>query len=380
MHILIIPSWYINTYNSLSGIFFKQQAEVLSKKNQVGVISIQEIGIKSILIEKKIDFGIFISTINQVATYQIQYPALIRLTSLREYIKKKFFIYLFKKYTKNNGIPDIVHLHSFNHGTLAIWLKENYSIPYVITEHSTAFAEKLISYQDLKKAQQVFKLSSHNIAVSNELKKLLETQFLETFQYIPNMVNIESFVPNEKNEKNEFIFINIAFLYSYKNQSMLIKSFFKAFKHNNNIRLIIVGHGPELTKLNKIVKTLKLENQVTLFGKAKRSEIITLLQNSDAFVLSSLYETFGVVLIEALACGVPVISTKSGGPESIIIDDRIGLLSDINENDLANKMKKMKKDITLYNANFLRQYAIENFSEKVVSNKLNTIYTNITGK
>jgi glycosyltransferase involved in cell wall biosynthesis len=99
------------------------------------------------------------------------------------------------------------------------------------------------------------------------------------------------------------------------------------------------------------------------------------LQHSDAFVLSSNYETFGVVLVEAMSCGLPVVSTKCGGPESIIVNENLGLLVEPTAKALAEGMQKMVQ--THYDNTVIRNFAIENFSEKVISEKLIDIYKKI---
>ena len=104
--------------------------------------------------------------------------------------------------------------------------------------------------------------------------------------------------------------------------------------------------------------------------------VLQALQNSDAFVLSSEYETFGVVLIEAMSCGLPVISTKCGGPESIIINDKLGLLVEKNNvNALSNGMNDIlnKK----YDSQDIREYVIGSFSQIAIANKLKVVYKEI---
>jgi glycosyltransferase involved in cell wall biosynthesis len=120
-----------------------------------------------------------------------------------------------------------------------------------------------------------------------------------------------------------------------------------------------------------------MEKQISLYGKANRDEVKKLLQNSDVFVLSSKYETFGVAVVEAMACGLPVVSTKCGGPESIIIDDRLGYLSDLNVNDLSNKILEINQNRDKFNSKYIREYIENNFSEKYVVSKLQEIYREI---
>ena len=378
MHILILPSWYVNSYNSLSGIFFKEQAEALAKyNNKVGVIAIQEIGIRQILKQKKIDFGSRVVIENDVVTYSIQYPGIPKLETIRRKIKEIIFKNIFNNYVKENGLPEIVHLHSFMAGELAIWIKENYRIPYVVTEHFSGFLRNLISLKDLEKAKKVFKKSDCNIAVSKQFSLLLENKFNLTFEYVPNSVNIDFFNLQESIQKDTYAFINIAFLDRNKNQDMLIKAFTKAFKNKVKINLIIVGDGPEYSNLDSLIKELNMENQISLYGRANRDEVKTLLQKSDVFVLSSQYETFGVVVIEAMACGLPVVATKCGGPESIIESDKVGLLSGISEIELSEKLKELYNNRLSYDKKNIRKYIEENFSQEAIVRKLELIYERV---
>ena len=87
---------------------------------------------------------------------------------------------MFKKYI-NNGKPDVIHVHSFLIGELALWIKENYEIPYVITEHSTSFERKLLK-KHLKLAKKVFENSQANIAVSQSFANLM-SDFLTTYNF-----------------------------------------------------------------------------------------------------------------------------------------------------------------------------------------------------
>ena len=279
---------------------------------------------------------------------------------------------LLKNYIRVHGRPDIVHLHSFFYGDLALWIKKKYNINYVVTEHSTAFARGLLSRRELDFANEVFKNSSHNIAVSSEFRHLLKRQLNINFDFIPNMVNTDFFSLKANKSNSNFVFVNIAFLGKKKNQSMLIEAFYKAFSDNKKVKLIIVGDGEEYDRLNVLIKNLNLQPQVTLYGRANRNEIKDLLQSSNAFVLSSKVETFGVVIIEAMSCGLPVVSTKSGGPESIITNNKLGELVENSSDSLAKGMFTIFN--STYNKEYIRAYTIRNFSKEATCDKLIQIY------
>jgi len=362
------------------GVFFKEQAEALAKEgHKVGVIAIQAVGIRQVFEQKKLDFSNRYFVKNGVHTYRKQYLD-IKLDRFIEKMKMLFFVKMFEKYIKEQGLPDIVHLHSFLAGDFALYIKEKYNVPFVVTEHLSGFARDRFSVNDIDKAKRVFEKSAYNIAVSHQFVELLEDKFALEFNYIPNIVNIDFFQLKKVVKNDGYHFINIAFLDKKKNQSMLIQAFSNAFKNKSNIKLTIVGDGVEYKNLDQMIKALKMEKQISLYGKASREEVRGLLQNSDAFVLSSQVETFGVVLIEAMACGLPVVATKCGGPESIITSDKIGLLSELKENEFSEKMLEVYYNREKYDSHYIRKYVEENFSEKAVSLKLNNVYEKVLKK
>lgn len=379
-HVLIIPSWYVNSYNQISGSFFREQAIALAKnpKLKVGLISVQPIGIKPIIKTKKFIFRRGYLLDNNVHTYFFEYPHLLRNESIAESIRLNIFKKIFKKYVNENGLPDIVHLHSFYAGEMAIWLKGVFKIPYVVTEHSTAFSRQILTYKQKELAEKVFTQSKLNIAVSHQFKNLLEQLFSINFYYLPNIVDnyFLNLNPKQKLEcSSNFIFINIGFLDKKKNQSLLINSFYKSFFTNKNIKLWIVGDGPEYSNLEKLIERLELTEQVTLFGRVSRKEVKRLLSQAHVFVLSSLVETFGVVIIEALAMGLPVIATKCGGPETIINDERLGILVETNNvNQMQKALQQMYWDYKNFNFEYLVGYVKNNYTEEIVINKILSIY------
>ena len=381
MHILIIPSWYPTKNNSLSGIFFKEQAEALSKEKnmQVGCITINESSPRYIFNDNKC-FDFFNQNINGVDTISLLYPISNRMKRLRELVRLNVFKILFKKYIHNYGKPDLIHLHSFMHGNMAIWLKNEFKIPYVVTEHSSGFAREIYNKSELKYAENIFLNSSYNLSVSGEFANLLKKKFNILFDYVPNSIDTSFFtLKNSLQSTKKFNFVNIAFLNENKNQKLLIKAFDKAFKENLDVNLTIIGDGPEYLSLSNLIKNLKLENQVKLYGRANRDEIRNLLHDSDAFVLSSKYETFGVVLIEAMSCGLPVVSTKCGGPESIVTSEELGVLVQNDDIDaLMNGMMKIYHGS--YDKDIIRQHIVDEFSSYSISKKLIKIYGDLIEK
>lgn len=374
MHILLLPINYPNSYSFVSGIFFKDQAEALSLNNKVGVLALIGISVKQVLKDFKFNFGFF-KDASKVVSFRYQYfsiPKLMWLNNLvRLYLGKKYFI----KYISEFGMPDVVHVHVYLAGDLARWIKNRYGIPYIVTEHSTLFLEnKKIPVFHQKIIARVFKDSLHNISVGEDLQKSMKDNFGIQSTIVYNTVNTSFFNVDGKivGNKKEFTFVNIGVFNKRKNHDLLLRSFKKAFKGSENYRIIIVGGGSEKKNIVKLIKILNLSKQVILMDAATKDEIKNLLSISDCFILTSHKETFGVVLIEAMSAGLPVISTKSGGPESIITDERIGILCDFSEDSVSNAMKKAT--YIEWNSNFIKSEANERFSYASFNKQILPIY------
>lgn len=156
---------------------------------------------------------------------------------------------------------------------------------------------------------------------------------------------------------------------------MLIDAFARSFKGHENFSLLIAGSGPEYTALKNQISSLGVEEQVTLYGEATRLEVNNLLQASDCYVHPSRYETFGVALIEAMSCGLPIVSTKCGGPESIIVNSKLGILTPIDTDEMADAMLQVIR--AHYDRDYIRQYAVDHFSNEAIVQKLEECYTSI---
>jgi glycosyltransferase involved in cell wall biosynthesis len=380
MHILIIPSWYKNTYRPYSGMFFKEQAELLARFGiKTGLISILDYDLRNVFPKNRISFKKETYVENGVFNINVEFPYIPKMRSLMNRINLYSFKKSFNDYINKFGSPDILHLHSFHKGEFALYVKNAFNIPYVVTAHSSGFQRNVYNNKMLALADQVFKNSSFNIAVSNEFKKLLRNMFNQQFHYIPNVVDTQKFTIKKirNTESNVFTFLNIAGMVKRKSHGLLIKAFNKGFKQNKKIKLLIIGDGKERGYLKELIRQLRLEDQVILKPQIPNEELIEEYNKADAFVLSSKIETFGVVLIEALSCGTPVISTICGGPESIITNEKAGILCEHNEESLSNAMIGMKENIDKYDPKVLRDHAIQNFSEEVVVNKLIEVYKQV---
>ncbi len=384
MHILIIPSWYPTKQNNINGIFFQEQAKTIAKydnTNKVGVISATYTSIMSAFKTRSFQYGYSKTENSNFKEYIFSFPALPK----NKYYNQKFASYICKKifisYIKENGIPNIIHLHSFEFAELVIWIHETCNIPYVYTEHASAFYHDTISTNENIAIKLLINKSSANFAVSNKLANILHNYFKVKFVVMPNFIDTSYFICNKNTKKDtNFTFINIASLDGNKNHTLLLSSF-KIFQEKYpDSNLLIYGDGPDRNSLISISENLEINEKVIFGGKIRREEVRSNLCKSHCFILSSKVETFGVVAIEAMSCGIPVISTKNGGTESIITNNTVGVLCEQDKNSMLEAMEKLYLEYDSYNGEHIRQHVIDNFSEEAIVKQLINTYKKVLDK
>jgi glycosyltransferase involved in cell wall biosynthesis len=145
--------------------------------------------------------------------------------------------------------------------------------------------------------------------------------------------------------------------------------------------LAIAGQGPLHSTLMQRIKTGGLAQAVTLLGPKKRSEVARLMRDDcDIFVLPSNSETFGVVLIEALACGKPVVATDCGGPRDIVTDSALGLLCRPRDADsVYEALRQTIAKLPTYDLQAIRQHAAQNYDYLSLAARLDKEYDAILG-
>ncbi|NEZ45607.1 glycosyltransferase family 4 protein [Clostridium niameyense] len=382
MHILVIPSWYPTLECPLNGIFFKEQSRNLLDFNvKVGVVY-PEVRWLSSLSFSKLKINHF-----QIREYNEDGVTTIRKHgwNLRPKFPKKRAMYwvsqavkLSDLYIKKHGKPDVIHAHStIWGGYAAMVLSKKYNIPYVVTEHLTEFARGLIENWQVPYIKEIFNNANKSLAVSTPFSKLLQKYSDKEIGVIHNPVDISFFEIPESREKEPFTFLCVAFLAHKKGIDVLIKSFNKAFKNKKNVKLKIGGDGDQRSNLEKLTKDLGLSDQIEFLGILSRGEVKKQMQESNVFVLPSRFETFGIVYIEALATGIPVIATKCGGPEDIVAES-VGKLIEVEDiGGLSNAMIYIYENYGSYDSKELRKYCSDNFSKEAIANKLINIYKSI---
>ena len=166
---------------------------------------------------------------------------------------------------------------------------------------------------------------------------------------ILNCIDNSVFTFSEQDKNDNILKLTTASrLIPAKNTISVIKLFAKLRKDFPNLYLNIAGTGSELEKLKNETDNLQVSSFVNFRGMLNAEDLCKLYQQSDVFILLSFYESFGLVYLEANACGIPVIGSNVGGTKEAIDDGVTGFVVSIdNENEIYEKTKLLLSDKAL---------------------------------
>ncbi|MDU5109540.1 MAG: glycosyltransferase, partial [Clostridium sp.] len=285
---------------------------------------------------------------------------------------------LYEKYVERYGKPDIIHVHCGLYGGLAAKvIKDKYSIPYVITEHSSIILNNSLNDYNKQVLTVAYNNADKLISVGNKLKCSMKNYTNNDIVVVPNIVNTDGFKVSKEYKREKFRFLTVAYLKKNKRIDLVIEAFTKLKEKHNNIELYIGGDGPEKTNIQGLIDKHNLNEYVHLLGEVSRKDLPKVMGNSDCFVLPSMYETFGVVYIEALACGIPIIATRCGGPEDFF-NENLGYMIDVdNLNELCNVMENILINNSKFDRNEISEYVKNRFGRKAIVQELEKVYNSI---
>lgn len=272
------------------------------------------------------------------------------LSILDRYLSQQRYNRLYQKsikeYIAANGRPQLVHVHvAMKAGPLALWIKRQWNIPFIVSEHWTGYLPdadiKLNDFSPiyLRWLKKALINASAITVVSEYLGKAISKQFpVINYRVIPNVVDTDIFFPADKQPAATTRFIHVSNMTWQKNVEAILQALNILKKGGAQFEMYVFG--TVRPKYQQMINELGLEGCVFLKGEVPQPELAKAMQQSDALVLYSRFETFGCVLIEANACGVPVIVSDIEVFHELIEEGRNGIFVKENDPDaLAEKLK-----------------------------------------
>lgn len=376
MHVLILPSWYFAAGSQeIKGRMFHQHAKALRKRGMDACILFADLNPVSPfrqVINRSDEEGVPTWRMRQWFLPKI-HPLLIRL-----WIKK--YIKFIQGYIEKEGRPDVIHAHSYFSGAVAAAIFRKTAIPFIVTERLSSFITDRIPAQYKPYIKQTFDDANQITCVSPGLKMYLQRYTSKNIEIVPNFFDPSIFYQDPLIRKNEiFTLISVGEPSKVKGLDILIHAFGSLRKKLplEKIQLIMIDHIKEKEELMLIANDYQVADEITWTGLISQTEIADILRKGHAFVSASKVETFGKSILEAQACGLPVVATQTDGAGYILNSPDQGILVANNDIDqLTDALHEMFMNYRRYNAGKIIT-SVATFREEIVMEQWLEIYRKV---
>jgi glycosyltransferase involved in cell wall biosynthesis len=381
-NVLWLASWYPSRVDKFTGDFIERHAHAVSAFAKLTVLYVVK--------DKTMEAGKYElkkSILKNCTVYWVYYgktsnnSLLEKILSFRTYqqLQKKIYYQI----EKEQGRPQLVHVHvAMKAGVLASWLKKKFHIPYVVTEHWSGYFKdsspnvytgnwflNRLNRKVLQKANFLF-------PVTDNLGLTINRHFVSVkYKVIPNVVDTELFC-YEPFKPARFRFIHPSGLDENKNPTGILNACALLKQSGYDFELLMVGNLN--TALIDLATNLDLHiTNVTFKDAIAYNEVAVEMKRSSAIILFSYVESLPCVILEALCCGLPVLSSKVGGIDEVINAENGVLVERGNAVELANAMGKLIDGYDAYNREGISEKACARFSYTVVGEQYGNEYTKL---
>jgi glycosyltransferase involved in cell wall biosynthesis len=377
--VLFISSWYPTAQNKTHGIFVKRYAEAIALHHDVAVIH------TSAVKDQEEELKIESNNENNVFEVFVFYKKKWRnpFSKFNNY-KKKYFAgldYLLANWEK----PDLVQVNVFfPAGIAGMAIAEKLNVPFIVSEHWTGYDPADGSYKgSIKKyfTKLVASKAAAIITVSeDQKKKMLSHELTGDYSVIPNVVNVSVFKPTVTKRSARFRFLHVSSLDPrQKNVEGILEAFKKLHAEHPATELYIIGSSDHQAELEKQAGSC-LNESIYFPGPKFDTELANEYNSADCLVLFSNYENLPVVMLEALCCGVPVISADVGGIREWL-NEKNGILIPAGKGEkLLSAMKEMIDHKDGYNRTEISNLATQNFNYHKIAAEFSEVYDKVLKK
>jgi glycosyltransferase involved in cell wall biosynthesis len=391
MHVLVVPSdRYLPADSPLEGIFQRDQAEALHRAgHRVGVVAPELRSLR--LLRRQVrgwPHGIEETEAHGIPVLRLHGWYVIPRTIPHLFVPLVLGsgLLLYRRYVARHGRPDVIHAHGVQWaGLVAAAIRWLAGVPFVVTEHRSAFARGLIRPAELAWHRPILRAASARLVVSPGLGAALEAAVgpaARPWRVVPNVLEARfespGLAPRVAAPRAPGLrLLSVASLQPVKGHADLLRALAGRFQGHADVTLRIAGEGPERERLGALARELGVAPQVTFLGQLTRAAVLEELLAASALVHPSRFETFGVVVIEALACGRPVVATRCGGPEHLVTpaDGTLVPVGDVPA--LGAALVALRERLAAFDPHDLRARCLARYGEAALVTALEQVYREV---
>lgn len=369
MRVLVLGRGLPGPGQPLLGIFEYQQARALAAAGHEVVYGALDIR----FLHHLRPWGVRRSTVDGVDVVELSLP-LGRLQYRSGYrLVRALWGLLYRTCVRGHGRPDVVHSHFIGWSAAAALGKRHHGYPLVVTEHTSGLMAPDVPARMRRGIEIAYAAADVLIAVSPALAARIRELTGHEAVYVPNVVDAPAFAGVRPVPHQGRRVVTVGNLIERKRVDALLGAFARCVAEFglDDLTLAVIGDGPLQAALRARAAELGVADRVDFLGGLDHAAIAREFAASDVFALASREETFGVVLIEAMAAGLPVVSTRSGGPDGLVTAET-GVLTGMSVDDIAAGLAETLG--RTWDREAIRAYAVQHHSPDVVAARLSTLY------
>ena len=408
LKVLFLPASYPSDVNPVAGIFIREHARAVSRYNDVVVLyahpdpapqrrhsptvsEVSEDGIRTIRVRyggiifywwRRITSGgqqpvTSSGTNGRIAGWQrlLAVPRVI----VADLVYYRRILSSFRRLVGEGWRPDIIHAHVYSAAVPAVMLGRLYRIPVVVSEHSSAFPRHLLNATERFRARFAMNRARIILPVSGNLGGHIQTYGIKNqFKVVPNAVDTSLFCPahqgSEQATDRQKRLLFVGSLIPVKGIPYLLEALSRLGRSRQDFVLDMVGDGAQRSEYEELASRLGLTGIVRFHGLKSKDEVARFMGDCDFYVQPSLWENLPCVLIEATACGKPVIATDVGGVQEIVNTENGLLVPPEDATALQEAVEYLLDNCQHYSAERIARHARERFSYEAVGRMLDELY------
>ena len=386
--ILVIPSWYKSADSPLAGSFFEEQAILMAKAYEICIYFMERVFLEDID-----DFPVEMPQRSEVISglylYRQKFPQ-SHLLSPEDNLKKQIFYGKkgFEFLLKDRGIGfDLIHAQAtFPAGIIARHISVLCKTPYIVTEHFGPFNPDFLHSLFVKnEMRQALECANMVLSVSYHLRQQILMQNIHCNPIVVgNMVDDDLFHIGIKPSESSVKLLCVAYYPGFIKDIENLFSALSILKDRHlSFHMIVVGGGePQGGNTGKnllfdLKEKYNFGNEVTIVGSCSRIQMKEYMQSCDFYISSSIAETFGVCICEAMLCGKPVVLTNNGGSADFV-NPKNSITVEIHDSkQLADAIIKMEKSRLEFDPFYIRNHIVKKYGKQTFFKRLSTIYDTI---
>jgi len=388
--ILVIPSWYPSTDDPGLGTFFREQAALFTKDFDIRIMA----GYQNLNISRreKLQNTLRFALTKQVKVsekknyflappqvYGFEYSKGVnKATEANFRMIINAYITYFEQFVLPYWQPDLIHAQNTNMaGVITRHISEKYKIPYIITDHH--HLNPSVSAYLQHEIKQALLHSQTNCFVSEWQYRtylLLDPEIKG--EVVGNPVNSDFFKPIKKSA-DTFVITHASNADYPKDiatlSSTLIK-FFNTNEHTENVVINLVGFPDSvIDKLRGQWQAYHWFSRVKFYPPLSKTEYVKIVQQSHVFLMTSIFESFGLAPLEAMLCGVPVVTTSNGGGDEYLIPDVNGIKAPLKDgNALAQAVADIYHGKIKFSSEAVRNSVVDKFNKAAFRQRMIAVY------